>query len=166
MKISAIVNSILELPVSHAWKGHGSTIFFELGNLSPGKKWRDGSDSNSIGEFTLFIEPNWRLEGPRSILCGSDDTSSRILRTLSGVIGNRVETIDIAGHLPELEVVLSNGHRLKTFSAWKGQPGWTIHGWSPQLALYSQFGKIKIDGGAPNKSFKPNLLRSTSNMAG
>jgi hypothetical protein len=162
LDIPAFVDSAIGLPVSHAWKGHGSTVFFELGELAPGRKRRDGSTGNPVGQYTLFIEPNWRIEGPRSILCGSDDSRSQILRALEASIGVKTEHIYISGHLPELEVVFSNGRRLKTFSAWKGQPGWTIHRWSPQLALYSQFGQIKLDGGAPNNSFKPNPLRGSA----
>ena len=166
MKFNEFVVPILDLPISHAWRGHGATIFLELGHLSPGKKRRDGSDSNARGEFTLFIDPGWRFEGKRSILCGSGDSVGSIERMITSTIGTSIAKIATSGRLPELEVFFSDDRRLLTFSTFKGQPGWTIHRWSPQVAAYSQFGSVKFDGDAPNKSFKPNLLRSTSNMAG
>ncbi|MGE6581194.1 hypothetical protein ACQKD0_09275 [Vreelandella aquamarina] len=161
MDFDVFVSSILGKPVAHAWRGHGGTIFLELGVLKPGRTRRDGTTGNAIGEFSIHLEPNWRFEGVRSILCGSDDPHRAIERLLSGVIGSNVESIHHFGRLPELEVVLPSG-AFRTFSSGKGQPNWTINRWARPLAMYCQLGKVKFDGGAPNNSFKPNLLRKSA----
>ena len=152
------VNPMRGMPVSHAWRGHLSVIFFELGALTQGRTRKDGTAGNPVGEFTIHIEPNWRIEGRRSILCGSDDTTPAIERTLARTVGSTVEDISCVGRLPELNLQLSVGAFL-TFSAWKGQPNWTINFWRSRVAMYSQYGKVKFDGAAPNNSFKPNPLR-------
>jgi hypothetical protein len=149
MKFDEFVQPIRGLHVSHAWRGHLSVVFLELGSLSRGKPRRDGTLGNSIGEFTVHIEPNWRIEGPRSIHCGSDDSLPAIERALAQLVGRTVEDITCTGHLPELCLHFNTGSLL-TFSAWKGQPNWTINRWRPQIAMYSANSKIKFDGDAPN----------------
>ena len=161
MKFEEFVTPIRGLPVSHAWRGHLSVIFLELGALRPGRRRKDGTEGNPIGEFTVHLEPNWRIEGQRSILCGSDDTPRAIERALARLIGSTVERISTAGRLPELQLDLS-ASRLLTFCAWKGQPNWTINQWSPALAMYSHSGKIKFDSDAHNNSFKPTPLRGAA----
>ena len=161
MDFIAFIKPIIDLPVAHAWRGHGSTIFLELGQLQTGRTRKDGSIGNAKGEFTVFIDPNWRIEGKRSIICGSDDTNRAIENALQSLIGNRIVGIATFGHLQELEITLGD-RILATFSAWKGQPGWTIHQWEPVVAMYSRLGKIKFDRGAPNNSFKPTPLRGAA----
>ena len=161
MDFIAFVKPIIELPVSHAWRGHGSTIFLELGQLQPGRTRKDGSIGNAKGEFTISIDPNWRIDGKRSILCGSDDTSRSIEKALQNLVGNRIVGISTICRLPELEILL--GKRvLSTFSAWKGQPSWYISHSATGVAMYSHFGRIKFDRGAPNNSFKPTPLRGAA----
>ena len=161
MDFSAFIQPILDLPVAHAWRGHASTIFLELGSLEAGRIRKDGSTGNARGQFTAHIEPNWRIEGKRSILCGSDETNRAIENALKQFIGNRIVGLSTFGHLPELEITLVD-RVLTTCSAWKGQPNWTINDWASRAAMYSQFGKIKFDGGAPNNSFKPRPLRGSA----
>lgn len=55
------------LPVSHVWRGHGSALFIELGELAPTRR-RDGSPGHSEGEIGLMVEWSWRIEDERSIL--------------------------------------------------------------------------------------------------
>ena len=146
--------------MSHAWRGHLSVVFLEIGMLKAGRTRKDGSMGNPIGEFTVHLEPNWRIEGSRSIACGSDDSVRAIERSLARLIGQKVEDVTCFGRLPELHVRLSS-FDLLTFSASKGQPNWTINRWTPEIAMYSQNGKVKFDGDAPNNSFKGMPLRGT-----
>jgi len=126
--------------------------------MQTGLTRKDGSIGNAIGEFTIHIDPNWRIEGKRSILCGSDETNRSIENALRKLIDSPISGISTIGRLLELEIVLAE-RVLTTFSAWKGQPNWSINHWASASAAYSQFGSIKFDGGAPNNSFKPSPLR-------
>jgi hypothetical protein len=62
---------LVGMKVSHLWRGYGSAIFLEFGNLSPGSARRDGSPGNPMGEITIGIEWSWRIENATSIICGS-----------------------------------------------------------------------------------------------
>ena len=144
MDFSAFIQPIIDLPVSHAWRGHGSTIFLEIGQLQAGRTRKDGSIGNAKGEFTIHIAPNWRVEGKRSILCGSDDTKRAIEKSLQSLISNPIKKLSTFGRLQELQIDL--GERIvTTFSAWKGQTSWYITRWSPEASMYSHFGKIKFE---------------------
>ena len=67
---SEFTTPLLGLPVTHIWRGAGSAIFLEFGELHP-TTWRDGSTGNPKGEWAIMIEWSWRVEGRKSILCGS-----------------------------------------------------------------------------------------------
>ena len=145
MDPSSLIEPLIDLPIAHAWRGHYSTIFLELGKLQTGRTRRDGSTGNARGQSTIHLEPNWRLEGRRSIQCGSDDTARAIDNALLRLVGTKIGAISVVGRLPELEITISD-LRLCTFSARKGQPNWTINSWSPALAMYCRLGRIAFDG--------------------
>lgn len=72
------------LPLSHIWRGRGSAIFLEFGNLTPATDVRrDGSQKNPQGEAGIMIEWSWRIEGKKSILCGSWSDEDRWERGFS-----------------------------------------------------------------------------------
>ena len=81
--------ALLGLPVSHVWRGHGTALFVEFGELHAKKK-HDGSMGNPTGDITLMIEWSWRIEKPRSILGGSWSSERRwpdMFEKLIGRIG-------------------------------------------------------------------------------
>jgi|SRR5690606_35256064 len=145
MDFGTFVEPMIDLPIAHAWRGHYGTIFLELGQLQAGRKRRDGSIGNSKGAFTIHLEPNWRLEGKRSILCGSADSPRAIDSALQGLIGLTLLAISSYGDLPELEIA-AGSLRLRTLSSRKGQPNWTLNRWRRPLAMYCRLGKIAFDG--------------------
>lgn len=60
------------MAVSHIWRGHGSALFIEFGELTSGTRKRgDGSPGPLEGQIGLMIEWSWRIEDERSIVCGS-----------------------------------------------------------------------------------------------
>ena len=107
--------------VSHAWKGHGSAIFLELGNLENNPR-----GNNPNGEQTIMIEWSWRVEDENSILVGSWSESENIDRVPKLLIGSKIENICFFGRLPELNIQLNNSHWLLTFMTEKGNPEWSI----------------------------------------
>ena len=60
-----IVEELHGQKVTHIWRGAGTAIFLELGNLAKSK------NNHLSGEFTISIEWSWRLENHHSILLGS-----------------------------------------------------------------------------------------------
>ena len=52
---SPFFNSLLGKPATHIWRGYGSALFIEFGQLTP----RSGNGENDRGEITLMIEWSW-----------------------------------------------------------------------------------------------------------
>lgn len=113
------------LPVSSTWRGSGSAVFLELGELR-----HDAGDepeySHARGEITLMIQWSWRVEGPRSIRFGSWSTERRIAHGVRRLAGDRVVSLAVEGRLPELAVTLASGRVLRSFMTAEGQPDWCV----------------------------------------
>ena len=105
--------------VTHAWRGHGSTIFLELGSLSKG-------DGNSRGEQTIMIEWSWRFEDQSSILLGSFDEDEKIDKFPEMVVGKTIKKVSFFSRLKEVEIQFLDELWLLTFSTNEGDPGWSI----------------------------------------
>lgn len=123
-----LTRSLIGLPVSRTWRGYGTAIFFELGELSPRNySRRDGTVHTSYwGQATIDLEIGWRVERPRAIFFGSSSDDRRISNGLERLEGLEVVDIIVQGRLPELVVRLSHGFWLQSFSTWEGQPEWTL----------------------------------------
>ena len=124
----AFTAPLIGLPVSHLWQGHGSALFLEFGKLrhSTGTR-RDGSSyERSEGEMGLMIEWSWRIEGRRSILCGSWSDEQKWLRAFKLVQNSKVVEASLFGRLPEIELGLSNGVHVLSFMTASGNPEWTV----------------------------------------
>jgi hypothetical protein len=122
---AAFVAPLVGLPVSHVWQGYGSALFLEFGELRPTVR-RDRSAGNPDGEMGLMLDCGWRIEGRRSILCGSSSPERAWSRALGLLRGAEVVGARLFGRLPEIEVELSNGARVLSFEADAGDPRWTL----------------------------------------
>ena len=107
--------------VTHAWRGHGSATFLELGQLTDSAR-----NKNARGEQTIAIEWSWRIEDQNSILLGSWDNEKEIDRFSELVIGATIESINFFTTLNEIEISFTNLYRLLSFSTAKGNPEWLI----------------------------------------
>ena len=124
----ALTRPLIGLPVSRVWRGYGTAVFFELGNLTEHTRTRkDGSTRTTHwGQATIDLEFSWRVERLRSVYFGSESGSKRIDNCLNKLQGLEVMDVTIQGRLPELVVQLSGGLWLQSFSTWEGQPEWTV----------------------------------------
>lgn len=139
--IDALVGKV----ASHIWRGHGSALFIEFGELTPRKR-RNGTEGNPDGELTLMIEWSWRIERPRSILGGSWSSQGRWKGMFDKLLGSTVESITIFGHLPEISVSFSNGLRVTSYMTAEGQPAWAILTRKPFIGHLSvERGRLAID---------------------
>jgi hypothetical protein len=107
------------------WRGHGSAIFLEFGQLSPRFK-RDGSAGKPRGTYGIMIEWSWRIESDDAILCGSWSEEAGWDAVLNALVGHDVEDISHHGRLPELTIALAGGHRVASFMTAEGQPAWAV----------------------------------------
>jgi hypothetical protein len=121
----AFVAPLAGLPVAHVWRGYGSAIFLELGALTPQARL-DGSPGEPQGEMGLMIEKSWRIEGRRSILCGSFDDEARWSRAFACLTEARVVGATTFGRLPEIDLALSTGVHVVSLMTAAGEPSWTL----------------------------------------
>ena len=125
--LSDFARPLIGMPVSHVWRGHGSAIFVEFGELKQPKIHpRNGSLMQPDGEMGLMIEWSWRIEGPRSIVCGSWSSERRWPAALRRLLGARVVKVETFGRLPELSISLSNNLHLASLMTAEGQPQWSL----------------------------------------
>ncbi|KQM22437.1 hypothetical protein ASE73_14490 [Sphingomonas sp. Leaf24] len=118
--------ALIERPLSHVWRGHGTAIMVEFGVLTP-KLRRDGSPANNPdGELSLMIERTWRIEHGQRILSGSSSEDAVIDASLNRLLGKDVLDVTTFGRLPELQVVLSDDLYVVSFAAEAGGPEWAL----------------------------------------
>lgn len=121
----SFASTLVGLPVSHVWRGYGSAIFIEIGNLTPRVR-RDGSPGNPEGVVSLGVEWSWRIEDQIAIRCGSwseEDLWEPALDTLRGA---RIARCELFGALPEVVITTETGIRFLSFSTTDGQPQWHL----------------------------------------
>ncbi|MBI3677894.1 MAG: hypothetical protein HY243_14895 [Proteobacteria bacterium] len=112
-------------PVSRVWRGHGSALFLEFGRLIPNFR-RDGTVSGETGRFTLMIQWSWRIEKGHSIVCGSWSDDAMWPEVFEELQAATVAGASLFGRLREIEVELSNGLHVVSFSTVEGGPQWTL----------------------------------------
>jgi hypothetical protein len=119
----ALVQPLLGLRVSLPWKGYGSAIFLELGELVSLKSNRRRHDN---GEACISVTWDWRVEAETAVLYGSSNSRPEIDAGIQTLKGTTVEAIGVVGQVPELVVRFSNGHCLRSMVMVTGNPEWAI----------------------------------------
>jgi hypothetical protein len=112
-------------PVSYVWRGHGSAIFFEFGELTS-RRNRDGSAGHPEGQVSLGVYRSWRIEDETAILCGSWSDEGLWEQSLNRLRDARITGVSVFGTLPEVEFVTEEGTRFLSFSTTDGQPQWHL----------------------------------------
>ncbi|MBJ6134643.1 hypothetical protein JAU75_17515 [Ochrobactrum sp. Q0168] len=111
--------------MSSIWRGYGSAIFLEFGQLSS-TRGGDSTKGNPVGEFTIMFEWSWRIESQTAILTGSSSDEKEWETIFKSIIGQTVSDITLFGRLPELSITLSGDRYLVSFITADGQPAWTL----------------------------------------
>jgi len=139
------IEALIGKRVSHVWRGYGSAICLEFGELAP-RKNRRGKEDNRIGEVCLMIEWSWRIENPRSILGGSWSSEGKWQGMFGKILGATVTNVEFFGRIPEFAILLSNGRRVASFSTVEGQPEWALLTRKPALgSLCVKRGRVSVE---------------------
>ena len=120
-----IGGDLVGMKVGCLWRGYGSAIFLEFGDLSPRIR-RDGSQGDPGGEITLGIEWSWRIEDARSIVCGSWSEEELWEPAFDRIRNAHVTGLSIFGRIPEIDLALSWDLHLVSFMTAEGQPEWSL----------------------------------------
>jgi hypothetical protein len=121
----ALAASLSGQPISYLWRGYGSAIFIEFGELTPTNN-RDGSPGHPEGQVTFGVEWSWRIEDESSILSGSWSEEELWEPSFARLRDTRVEGLKLFGRLPEVELLTEEGVRFLSFSTTDGQPQWHL----------------------------------------
>lgn len=121
--LSILLMKLKGMNVSFAWKGYGSAIFLELGEL---QKDPNSKRKNPDGEACISVEWDWRAEKGNEIIFGSSDSRPSIQSGIQKFVNHKIESITLEGTIPELSIVFSDGFRLNSMSMTEGDPQWSI----------------------------------------
>jgi hypothetical protein len=117
---------LIDLPITHVWRGYGSAIFLEFGDLRTRMLPNGRALRNPSGEMGLMIEWSWRIEGKRLIWCGSWSDEDRWPKAFARLLNARVSEISLLGRLPEVDLQLSNGLHVVSMMTAEGDPQWAL----------------------------------------
>ena len=140
------------LRISRPWKGYGSAIFLELGELSEIRSFRGGSVT---GQACISIEWDWRLELGSSVVVGSSDSGTAIHERLKLLRDHTITSLEVVGEVPEIHVRLSTGHVLRSMAMLKGDPQWSIRT-DKDRWLYVKNGELVVGNGVEEISEPEN----------
>jgi hypothetical protein len=137
-KFQILTRCLLGMSVSHAWRGYGSAIFVEFGELNYADR------KNPKGEASVMLEWSWRIEKKKSVFFGSFSGERKIANGLQSLIGRKVVDVSAEGRLPELVISLSGDIWIHSFTTVEGHPEWTL--FLPDgNCLSSRLGRLEIE---------------------
>ncbi len=112
---------LANMPVSVAWKGNGTTIFLELGDLA----LQDGRRGPK-GEVTIYVGWDWRVEQGSRVRFGSSNSRPEMADGIATLVGSTVDSATIGGVVPELSMVFSDGSRLQSAAMCGDTSEWDV----------------------------------------
>jgi hypothetical protein len=118
-----LVRPLVGMPISLPWKGHGSAIFLELGNLAPLERPRQRRQN---GQVTIYVGWDWRVEKGSRVLFGSSNSKPEIEDGIDALTGVTIQNISIQGFVPELAIEFSNGARMMSAAMRTDTSEWSI----------------------------------------
>ncbi|RVT93369.1 hypothetical protein [Sphingomonas crocodyli] len=117
--------SLIGLPISYIWRGYGSALFVECGELHPLLN-RVGSPGHPEGDVSLAVEWSWRIEDENAIRCGSWSEEDLWEPAFDTLRNTRIARCELFGALPEIVITNDRGTRFLSFSTTDGQPKWHL----------------------------------------
>jgi hypothetical protein len=137
-KFRELTRGLVGMSVSLAWRGYGTAIFLELGELHPNE------ESKPRGEATAMLEWDWRVEKQKSISFGSGSYNQKIKNGLQVLVGQKIVDVELEGRLPELVISLSGSLWVHTFTIYEKHPEWTL--FLPDgNCLSSRIGRVEME---------------------
>jgi hypothetical protein len=125
-RFDAFCAPLIGLPVNLLWRGYGSAIFIEFGELMPWFLRNGRRMKHDRGEMGLGITWSWRIEDLTSIIAGSWSEEEEWPPIFDRLTGATVTDVSLFGRLPEVQIGFSNGLFLCSMMTADGDPEWGI----------------------------------------
>jgi hypothetical protein len=138
------IQTLIGLPVSLPWKGYGSAIFLELGELD--QRLSGQRRTREEGDACIHFDWDWRCETGNTVLFGSSSSRPAIERGIRTLHGSKVFSIAVNGKVPELSIEFSNGSRLITAAMLPNGSEWSIR-FGEGLYLSAEKGTLLLGQG-------------------
>src|SRR5689334_1233510 len=105
-EVNVVVQQLIGLSVSRPWKGHGSALFLEFGQLASRPGWQQ---TRHVGEAGIHLGWDWRVEDGVTVLYGSSNSRPEITQGIESLRDTAISRISIAGAVPELSIQFDSG---------------------------------------------------------
>jgi len=112
-KVKKDLQQIADKRISRAWKGYGSALFLELGELHNELAWeKEGKPAIApTGEWTLSSEGSWKLtKNNKEVLDAENASKEEIIALIKKFEGLHIKSIVITN---KLELLLSDNSLLE-----------------------------------------------------
>jgi len=101
-KLKKDLAQVANQPISKAWKGYGSALFLELGELHKELAWeKDGKPTTSLtGELTLSSDGAWKLLRDSKVLLDAENvTGATIEKALKNLEKQIIKSVELTSNL-------------------------------------------------------------------
>ena len=111
--VKDILKTLSNKIIKKTWRGYGSTIFFELENISP-----------SEYQYKIMLGSDWRIEKNNNFIISSFFKKDKIDKFLFNFVGKKISKIKI---IPEFAEIMINIEKYKilTFQL-EGKADWAL----------------------------------------
>lgn len=125
-QFNELIRPLLSLPLSRLWRGYGSALFLDLGELRPLPRKLPNSRPHLLGEASIQLQWDWRFETDTAIACGSSNSGPRIDAYIAAHQELAIVSLTLEGRPPELTLTFADSQRLHSMSMLQGDPQWRI----------------------------------------
>jgi hypothetical protein len=147
--LAQAAKDLVGMELSHIWPGHGTALFLEFGKLSERLRKSGSVGNHPIGEISVGLEFEWRIEVDRRLACGSSGDQELWPEVFKDLLGKCASRVKLFGDVPELRVVAGERARLLTFSLDESGPAWALtdNRSNPSAWIYWKDGELRCDEG-------------------
>ncbi len=92
-RFKTFTRKLIGLPITPIWRGYGSALFLEFGELKPWFLKNGRRLKNDRGAMSLKIEWSWRIENESSIIAGTWSEEDKWSGFFQQLLGSHVINI-------------------------------------------------------------------------
>jgi hypothetical protein len=101
---------VVKMPITRAWKGYGTFVFLEMGNLQPEYyNSQKGIRTFLIGDWSLELEGEWKIKQKDNTIIDTKNAGLRdIKRATKRLVGLHIEKFNFNTEQNSISIVLNH----------------------------------------------------------